>query len=487
MSSVTAHLNLVSLAQFDIDREIHHRKLRQQEIIDEIDRVDDELCSSFGRVCPQCREVLHAHSKTKGREVWTRAGAVVVSLKRLRCANCTFLTTPAQKLIEGGLLSSLAEVFIELCRKNTFRDARHLLNKLLGIDIPVMTLHRFVRAQSEHFDNDIVTATKALFESGEMPRVDVDLEEGKPLYLAIDEGLVRDWEWHHRKDKSENTDKKRSFVTAYCAVFFDGRELISGPGANIKRYALTNRYAHASATTSIDEYFKELVTLSIRRGLSSKNQLFILTDGAKYLSSAIETYFPHAIHLLDIFHLKKRIKELIGEKHSLFEPCMSAVHAYSPEKILKLVKACPIFDERAAATKEELITYIKRNTQIIKNHRHPNTRVHGSAAAEKSVDLLVARRFKNRGMSWTEPGCEVLLYFQVLAYNKSLDAYWRRRHESVFALLQTTQSTKFAASAKKTVRKKQKGNAYYHQVRLIDCERTKGTNTTPMAASHQLK
>ena len=228
MSSVTAHLNLVSLAQFDIDREMHHRKLRQQEIIDEIARADDLLCTSFGRICPQCKGKLHAHSKTKGREVWTRARAVTVSLKRLRCPTCAFLTTPAQRLIEGGLLSSLAEQFIELCRKNTFRDARHLLNRLLGIDIPVMTLHRFVRMQSEHFDDDIVAATKALFEDGEMPRVDIELDAGAPLYLAIDEGLIRDWEWHHRKDKDKYPNKKRSFVTAYCAVFFDGRKLISG-------------------------------------------------------------------------------------------------------------------------------------------------------------------------------------------------------------------------------------------------------------------
>ena len=344
MSSVTAPLNLVSISQFDIDREVHHRKLRQQEIVAEIARVDGVLCTSFGKVCPQCREKLYAHSKTKGREVWTRAGAVTVSLRRLRCSNCTFLTTPAQKLIEGGLLSSLAEIFIELCRKNTFRDARHLLNKLLGIDIPVMTLHRFVRAQSEYFDDDIVKATAALFRDGEMPRVDINLEEGKPLYLAIDEGLVRDWEWHHRKDKDKG--KKRSFVTAYCAVFFDGRKLISGKSASVKRHALTNRYAHASATTSVDDYFKELVMLSVRRGATSKNQLFILTDGAKYLSSAIEIYFPDAIHLLDIFHLKKRIKELIGEEHLLFESCMSAVHAYSPKMILKIVKACPVFEEK---------------------------------------------------------------------------------------------------------------------------------------------
>ena len=133
-----------------------------------------------------------------------------------------------------------------------------------------------------------------------------------------------------------------------------------------------------------------------------------------------------------------------------------------------------------------MITYITRNAQIIKNHRHPKTKVHGSAAAEKSVDLLVARRFKNRGMSWTELGCEVLLHFQVLAYNNKLDDYWKRRHIysqptslSVQVPIQT--------ESEKPVRKKQKGAAYYHQVRLIDCERTKGTNTTPMAASHQLK
>ena len=482
MSSVDALSPSVSPSLFDIDLEAHYQKVRQEKIVRKIEDMSEEIVSKHGLKCPMCKSKLHSHGKTKGKEVWTLAGMVIVTLRRLRCKSCSYLVVPAKHLIADGLLSSLAEKFIELCRSNSFARSRELLNSLLGIDIPVMTLHSYVRRQSRYFDDEILRATTALYESGLMPRVDVELGADAPLYLAIDEGLVKEWKYS-QKDGAKTG--KKSFVLTYCAVFFDGRERISGPSATKPRYKLTNRYGHASATTDIDQFFSELVMLSFRRGLTSKNTLFILTDGAKYLARGIENYFPNAIHLLDIFHLKKKIKKLICETHPLYEVTMQAVHSYHPEAIIKCIKQVQVFDEDQAVTKEELITYIKRNSQIIKNHKHPKTKVHGSGAAEKSVDLLVARRFKNRGMSWTEKGCEALLYFCVLAYNNKLKSYWKNRHEQTgLANTPTKEKPVHTKSLKKT---RQKHGHYYNQARLIDCERTKGTNTSSMAASHKLK
>ena len=481
MTSVDQQNNSVSLSIVDIDLEEHHRKLRRESIIFEIVALDQEnVVAAIKNPCPKCTSKLYRHGKTKGREVWTLAGMIVVKLVRLRCSACPYMTVPSQYLIADGLLSSLAEKFVELCRLNTFANAKHLLSELLGIDIPVMTLHRYVRTQTAYFDDEIVRATEALYACGEAPQVDLKLKENAPLYLGIDEGLVRDWDWCH---SSDTKDEKKKFVTAYSAVFFDGRKCVSkpkDPESGRYRYKLTNRYGHASATTDIDQFFRELVMLSYRRGYTSNNKLFILTDGARYLTRAIETYFPGAVHLLDIFHLKRRIAELISETHPLFKYTQDAIHAYNPKALLKIIGAHQPTDEKDREKKIEIITYVTRNAQSIKNHKDPKTKVHGSAAAEKSVDLLIARRFKNRGMSWTEQGCEVLLQFQVLAYNGQLKGYWENRHRQTS--VKTVQADTFVQTAKPTkTRQKIKGQAYYHQVRLIDCERTKGTNTSSFA------
>ncbi len=52
----------------------------------------------------------------------------------------------------------------------------------------------------------------------------------------------------------------------------------------------------------------------------------------------------------------------------------------------------------------------------------------GSGGVEKSIDLILCRRFKGRGMSWSRAGAQNLLKLKLLRYDrKGWKAYWRRR------------------------------------------------------------
>ena len=75
MSSVVEHNKFVSLSVLDIDLEEHHRKLRRQEISDEIAVLDQKAAESMlSKPCPKCTSKMHRHGKTKGKEVWTLVG-----------------------------------------------------------------------------------------------------------------------------------------------------------------------------------------------------------------------------------------------------------------------------------------------------------------------------------------------------------------------------------------------------------------------------
>jgi hypothetical protein len=478
MESVTDRTQSVSLSEFDLTKEKEHRAKHREEIKAEIDCRDAQITKAFGRVCPNCKAKLYAHSKTHAKEVWTRAGMITMGLRRLRCTGCKHLFTPASHLTKDGLLSSLAEIFIEYCTVLTFSQAAHLLNVSYGLDIPVMTLHAYVRAQLQYFDDKIAKETENLFETGEAPERERELKPGRPLYLCIDEGLVREWKCRH---SSDTPTEKKTFVTAYTAVFFEGRKCLSSSKVAYekRRYALTSRYGHASAAVSIDQFFKELVCLSYKRGRSSSTPLIILTDGAKYLTSAVKHYFPKALLLLDMYHLRSRIEEVIDPESDYCRLIDHALHRYDPSALYRLVSRYPCSDEKAQTRKEKLLGYIHRNATGIAAHRDRRTNVHASSAAEKAVDLLIGRRFKRRGMSWTEPGTEVLLYFRCLAYNKRSRTYWKARHaqpESGGSLQAQAIIDTSTAQKKGAQRQAATDSSYYHQVHLIDCEKTAGIN-----------
>jgi len=53
----------------------------------------------------------------------------------------------------------------------------------------------------------------------------------------------------------------------------------------------------------------------------------------------------------------------------------------------------------------------------------------GSGVVEKTVDILVARRFKLRGMSWYDTNAAKLLRLRLLKLNGEWDSYWEKRFD----------------------------------------------------------
>ncbi len=59
----------------------------------------------------------------------------------------------------------------------------------------------------------------------------------------------------------------------------------------------------------------------------------------------------------------------------------------------------------------DLATYLRNNGDYLHTHRRmgPGRWMHGSAPAEKHIELTVNRRFKRRGMRWSRRGARNLM------------------------------------------------------------------------------
>ena len=55
--------------------------------------------------------------------------------------------------------------------------------------------------------------------------------------------------------------------------------------------------------------------------------------------------------------------------------------------------------------------------------------VSSSGAMEKNIDVVIGRRFKRQGMSWTKDGANNLLKLRILCYNKwDWEKFWERQN-----------------------------------------------------------
>jgi len=402
------------LAIFEEENEIRHQQQMRKEYLEEFSRRDEECAKAHGRLCPKCCAFMHRHTKTKGTKVITAAGRISIRLIRLYCKRCNTMVTPGRSLLPPDLVSALAaERMCDLASKMPYGKAADSLFKQHRIRLSDKKYWDFVQNEAASITDILAQRADALYSTGEPPPA-VNLEKKKPLIIGIDGGHIPQW----------GNKNERSSFEVKCVTIATGSLL--GPG---KKRHLRDRVGY-SADTDVTTFGQRVATLALSCGYMSAKETIFISDGAQWIPDLIETYFPGSTHLLDIYHLKDRIvktftRTKVGCNACFRKNALAAADAYNPSLLLYILSVWKPPEPRRRETKEELIEYITNNAKAITAHKE--SRIHGSGWIEKGVDLMISRRLKNRGMSWTRRGASHMIGFEVLLYNNEWEQYWKQR------------------------------------------------------------
>jgi hypothetical protein len=399
------------LGKFEIEREEDHRAKMREELKEEIIIRDAIIYETASHMCPRCGAVTHSHGKTSAIKYLAKCGEVKVRLRRLRCVACGHIVVPGAELIpESGISGGLAECMCDLASKMPYAKAADSLNIQHGIHMPAKRFWQHIQKEAIQISDTLKDEAAHLYETGEIPEC-VELKGEKPMIIGIDGGHVRGWK------------QTRSFEVR-CATVATGSS--QGPG---KERHLENRVGYA-AYCGIDEFRQRVSVLALKSGYMTASMRIFVSDGATWIGTMVHDYFPDAIHVLDMYHLKAKIHGLFGIKAEgedalLRDRTLSAAGRYDPNAIVVLLSLWNPPDKGKAEARDDLIGYVENNAEAIRNHSLVS--IHGSGWIEKGVDLMVSRRLKNRGMAWTTRGCSNMLPFAVLRYNHSWGVYWNKR------------------------------------------------------------
>jgi hypothetical protein len=272
-----------------------------------------------------------------------------------------------------------------------------------------------VQKESSKIGDVIMDEANRLYETGELPDC-TDLFGKKPLIIGVDGGWVKGWKQHP------------SFEVK-CATIATGSSLGKGKS---KRRHLTDRVGYA-ALCSVDEFRQRVSLLAIKSGYLTASMRIFVSDGASWIGKMVEDYFPDAVHVLDMYHLKNKVQTLFGLRaegldKDICEKALAACDKYEPSAIIAAVSSWLPSDKGKLDARDEILKYIENNSKAILNHKLVH--IHGSGWIEKGVDLMISRRLKNRGMAWTSLGSSHMIPFSVLRYNKHWSVYWNKRKGS---------------------------------------------------------
>ncbi|MDO8987711.1 MAG: UPF0236 family protein [Coriobacteriia bacterium] len=358
------------------------------------------------RQCPECGADLTI-TKTAKRKVGLLCGPVRVPVRTWGCA-CGYAVRPLGRAMPEGRHSlAVVERGLYLTTMIGYQRSSETLSHLTAAQISHGTLQRLAKAEAPRIDAVLAETTKQLYMNGVQPEQLVARTCADTLVIAVDGGFVPD-----RLTKHD--------FEAKCGVVYGIKAMVSKD-----RIELVDRVAYAGIETA-GTFGERMSVVAMEQGMLSAGRTIVIGDGAGWIRRMARDVFPNAVYVLDLYHLKQRIRRVFPEE---WEACVrdeaiSACLAGDPLGAIRVLRATAPTPERHEDWRK-LLFYIRSNALGIENY--VRTDLFGSGCVEKAVDILISRRFKLRGMSWLRPGAQGMVKLKVLRYNRTWNDHWGSR------------------------------------------------------------
>lgn len=168
-------------------------------------------------------------------------------------------------------------------------------------------------------------------------------------------------------------------------------------------------------------------------------KITLVGDGARWIREGLYGELvglgDEVTLVLDWYHLRKKVGELLSmvcdrKKHrnAIMDEIQPLLWKGKVDETIDRLRTL-LPEPRNPERFEELLSYLEARKPAIKdyNARRINREYNGNGVVEKANDILVARRQKGAGMSWSIEGSDTLCALTTLWHNGEWDSYWTRQ------------------------------------------------------------
>jgi hypothetical protein len=233
---------------------------------------------------------------------------------------------------------------------------------------------------------------------------------GDHVYIYIDDVLVK----HQKESRAPGSRRDGRFIaqTVVCIQ-------------------VQNEKYHITAT-SMQEALRRLMAFLLENHLMEDRQLIFISDGATAIKEGIEASFGFRDYrlYLDWYHLDKKCYQLLSsglktgkavreDKEKAGRELAGLLWAGNWRKAMEYITQIDDSLVKSRKALDELANYIDRKKENIPCYAiRDGLGLHNSSnPVEKANDLIVAKRQKNNGMSWSTCGSGALASITVAGRN----------------------------------------------------------------------
>ena len=361
--------------------------------------------------CQECGGRLKVNGRAPRRLV-TLAGEVELRRRRYRCVVCGAEVVPLDAALglEPRIQHTLGvrERGLWLVTEMSYQKAVETAAELRRWPIGRGELHRWVAQEGQALEAARAADAEAVF--GAHPDRRTRPKRAGTVWVSADGTMVH--------------DRTGGELEVKLGLVFDGTRRIGRT-----RRELTGRTLDAG-TESWTAWAERFTALCTKLGVYEAERICFVSDGATAIRWIRERAFPSAIELLDWYHLVEALRRAIGDERSdRLETALAVAAPGDAERLAELLAGWAYEEAGSDLERADKLAavrgYVANNRRAIENYAI--VPLASSGPMEKAVDLVVARRFKRRGMSWFRRGVSALVRLRLLRLNGTWNRYWSGR------------------------------------------------------------
>ena len=236
--------------------------------------------------------------------------------------------------------------------------------------------------------------------------------KNQTCYVSFDEIGVK----HQKEHRTGNDEKNGVYVWNTVADIEAGNVTHTVTGAGMKKT------------------FMFVLAYLLQHDLLAGKTLVFFTDGARNIFANINDIFsfhPYTV-ILDWFHLKKRCQEYLSmsvkgkdARNDVLQKLLRILWAGNVDEAITYLRDLSADVLRPANRIEDLCHYIEKHREHIPPYaiRAKLGLRNSSNRVEKANDIVVARRQKHNGMSWSASGSRALAQINAFIANDELHSW----------------------------------------------------------------
>jgi hypothetical protein len=254
------------------------------------------------------------------------------------------------------------------------------------------------------------------------------LEPGAKLYVSFDgTGVpVRKTELLGRRGKQADGSARTREVKLGCVFTQVGLDQEGYP----QRDADSTTYVGAMESSTLFGW--RLYAEALRRGLNQAKTVIALTDGARYNRTIVQTHFPNAVHIVDLFHAYEHLTAIAqilwGQEAKAPKAWRDLLEAGD---IARLVRKAGTHLPASARSKKAMLKqlgYFQKNApqMCYAEYREKKFFV-GSGVVEAGCRTVIGERLKQSGMRWSVRGANAIIARRCCILSGRFEDFWASR------------------------------------------------------------